>query len=272
LEGRWVFQLRAIEAHAPLNVALTIWALLYGDSDFEKSILYAVNAGFDTDCTTATVGATLGLLLGSKGIPEKWSQPIGTGVYIGMGILDIQAPKTLEELTERVLQLHGRLPAARWSSAVWEPTAESLLLTQLPCTIYLQPLNSDQQIPWANGELPREVKRAGGATWTWECATQESRRILCLARNGARLYLDGQQIHDYPTGLPYVPATHRSGEASVYWVDNPQGHHELRLELLSKDENQEAAVILTYPNRHIAPWTATDLPDAAKYPPRPERC
>ncbi len=142
---------------------------------------------------------------------------------------------------------------------------ESLDLTRLPGTIYLQPLHSDQQIPWANGELPAEVKKAGGATWTWECNTQEPRLLVCLARHGARLYMDGVQTHDYGADLLYVPATHRSGPSSRHMIDNPQqGRHTFRLELNSKAEDQEATVLLAYVNRHIAPWTSSELPHMAK--------
>lgn len=36
---------------APANVGYVILGLLYGEGDFKKSLLTAVNSGDDTDCT-----------------------------------------------------------------------------------------------------------------------------------------------------------------------------------------------------------------------------
>ncbi|MCX6984319.1 MAG: ADP-ribosylglycohydrolase family protein [Lentisphaerae bacterium] len=44
---------------APGNLGFVIIGLLYGKGDFGKSICLAANCGDDTDCTAATVGATL---------------------------------------------------------------------------------------------------------------------------------------------------------------------------------------------------------------------
>ena len=62
---------------APSNIGMIILALLYGEGDFGKTICLAVNCGEDTDCTAATSGALLDILLGIDGIEEKWKAPIG---------------------------------------------------------------------------------------------------------------------------------------------------------------------------------------------------
>jgi hypothetical protein len=91
---------------APSNVAYTVLGLLYGEGDFKKSMIYAINCGDDTDCTAATVGATLGILYGTKALPKDWCEHIGdeiVTVSIDKGtICDI--PKTCTELTERVVK------------------------------------------------------------------------------------------------------------------------------------------------------------------------
>lgn len=251
--------------HAPLNVALTLWALLYGEADFEKSILLAVNAGYDTDCTAATVGSTLGLLLGPEGIPARWIDPIGESIFVGPGIVGISAPQTLTALTERLAALPGKLQPRAWDGSFWRPAPE-IPLPGLPGTIWITPLNRDELIPWANGELPSEVKQAGGAHWTWPVGADEPREIICLAREGARLFLDGKLMIECPAGLPYVPATHRSAPGSRVQVSPGAGRHEIRLELNSQNPRQEATVILAYPNLHLCPWTASELPRAARLP------
>lgn len=252
--------------HAPLNVALTIWALLYGEGDFEKSILLAVNAGYDTDCTTATVGATLGLILGPEGIPTRWSEPIGEGVFVGPGILGINAPNTITELTKRTAALIGKLKPKEWTRSTWEQIPTTASLGSLPGTIFLSPQNNHAAVPWANGELPQEVKQAGGARWSWHLSTDEPRQIICLAREGAKLLINGQPVIECPPDLPYVPATHRSPEGSRIQVTPGAGTHEVRLELSTSNPNQEASIILAYPNMHICPWTKEELPNAASLP------
>ena len=251
--------------HAPLNVALTIWALLYGGQDFEKSILLAVNGGYDTDCTAATVGATLGFIVGVEGIPNRWIEPIGEGVFVGPGILGIDAPSTLTELTERTSALIGKLKAMPWDASIWNAEPEAVKLASLPGTIEIQS-TAGELLCWANGELPAAVKQSGGASWKWHVPSDGLREIICLAREGARLFMDGVEVLECPAGLPYVPAPHRCPEGSRVQVNPGMGTHEMRLELNSKDSRQEASVILAYPNFHLCPWTDEELPHRAVLP------
>ncbi len=61
---------------APQNIAIAILGLLFGEGDFGKSMLLAVNCGEDADCSTGTLAATLGIILGNSSLPEKWIKPI----------------------------------------------------------------------------------------------------------------------------------------------------------------------------------------------------
>lgn len=93
---------------APSNVAYAVIGLMWGKGDFKKSMLYAINCGDDTDCTAATVGATLGILGGTKAIPEDWSNHIGDRIItLALNRTGVGAtlPKTIENLTERVTSL-----------------------------------------------------------------------------------------------------------------------------------------------------------------------
>lgn len=92
---------------APANLGYVTIGLLYGEGDFKKSVLYAVNCGDDTDCTAATVGATMGILHGTKIIPNDWCEYIGDNILTcainGQHIYLL--PKTCTELTQRVTAL-----------------------------------------------------------------------------------------------------------------------------------------------------------------------
>ena len=89
---------------APANVAFTVVGLLWGKGDFGRSICIAVNCGDDTDCTGATCGAVLGIILGRSGIPQKWIEPIGEGIKtVAVNPYQLEVPETLAELTDRVI-------------------------------------------------------------------------------------------------------------------------------------------------------------------------
>ncbi len=93
---------------APENVAFTVAGWLYGEGDFEKSIVLANSLGEDTDCTAATLGATLGILLGAEKLPKKWTEPLDDRIEtmcIDLTSRGIWTPKTAAELTERIIRI-----------------------------------------------------------------------------------------------------------------------------------------------------------------------
>lgn len=92
---------------APANVAFAILGILYGEGDFKKSMITAINCGDDTDCTAATVGSILGIINGVAGIPSDWQEYIGDKIItisINMGC-DARYPLTITDLTDRVMKL-----------------------------------------------------------------------------------------------------------------------------------------------------------------------
>ena len=92
---------------APANVAYVILGLLYGEGDFKKSMILAINCGDDTDCTGATIGSIMGIMGGTAFIPKDWSEHLGDNIItvsVDKGCL-YGVPKTCTELTERVMKL-----------------------------------------------------------------------------------------------------------------------------------------------------------------------
>lgn len=87
--------------HAPMNIAFVVIGWLYGQ-DFGDALLKAVNCGRDTDCTGATLGAILGIIGGPSAIPGPWREPIGEAIKVGWGVVDLEVPADLGELTSRV--------------------------------------------------------------------------------------------------------------------------------------------------------------------------
>ncbi len=94
---------------APANVAFTMLGMLYGEGDFKRSMILAINCGDDTDCTGATLGALFGIMYGSKCIPQDWASHLGdkiVTVAVNRGSL-YGVPETCTALTERVFSQIG---------------------------------------------------------------------------------------------------------------------------------------------------------------------
>lgn len=91
----------------PENVAFLIAGWLYGEDDFGKSICLANSCGEDTDCTAGTLGAIMGIVLGAKGLPPKWTDPVNDKIAtmcIDKTSHGIWVPETVTELTDRVIR------------------------------------------------------------------------------------------------------------------------------------------------------------------------
>ncbi len=54
------------------NMGITLAALLFNGFDIVKAGMDALNCGFDTDCTCATVGAIIGLVLGGRALESLY--------------------------------------------------------------------------------------------------------------------------------------------------------------------------------------------------------
>ncbi|MBE5761284.1 MAG: ADP-ribosylglycohydrolase family protein [Clostridiales bacterium] len=93
---------------APANIGIVVLAWLYGEGDFERSICIAAGCGEDGDCTTATIGSIMGIMLGASGLPEKWLEPIGDEIKtcsLNIRTDMVKIPQDITELTDRTIKL-----------------------------------------------------------------------------------------------------------------------------------------------------------------------
>jgi ADP-ribosylglycohydrolase len=92
--------------HTISNAAIVAVGLLWGDLDFEKSVCRAVTCAFDTDCNGATVGSIIGLILGAKRMPAKWTEPIRDTLQTGIhGMHEIRLSDAAKQSCELVAKL-----------------------------------------------------------------------------------------------------------------------------------------------------------------------
>ena len=70
--------------HMVPNHALIHLALLYGEDDFQKSLMIVNTSGWDTDCNSGNVGCLLGIKNGLAGIEAgpDWRGPVADRLYL----------------------------------------------------------------------------------------------------------------------------------------------------------------------------------------------
>lgn len=115
-------------ADCVMNLGFIAFALLWGEYDFVKTILLAINCGRDTDCTAATCGAFLGIARGSKAIPADLLSRMSPELKLSETISKIHGlPRTLQELIDRTVALEERFAA-------------EIQMSEYPAYIPLQPI------------------------------------------------------------------------------------------------------------------------------------
>ncbi|MDF2986424.1 MAG: ADP-ribosylation/Crystallin [Eubacterium sp.] len=78
--------------HTIPNALIVCIALIYGETQLEKSIGIAVMAAFDTDCNGATVGSIVGMINGANALSDKWIKPLNNKLKSGVdgfGLVEI---------------------------------------------------------------------------------------------------------------------------------------------------------------------------------------
>ena len=88
--------------HVIPNTVAIVAAVLWGAGDFGRTIGLAVAAGRDTDSTGATAGSLAGAMLGSAGIPARWTAPLADTVRSSIAGFD---GASIEGLVKRTLGL-----------------------------------------------------------------------------------------------------------------------------------------------------------------------
>jgi ADP-ribosylglycohydrolase len=70
--------------HMVPNHALIILALLYGDDDFQKTLMIVNTCGWDTDCNSGNVGCIMGIKNGLEGLETgpDWRGPVADRMFL----------------------------------------------------------------------------------------------------------------------------------------------------------------------------------------------
>lgn len=103
--------------HMVPNHGLIVFSLLYGDDDFQKSLMVVNTSGWDTDCNSGNLGCLLGIKNGLAGINNgpDWRGPVADRLYLptadgGRAITD--AVTETYHIVNIARAMHDEAPAA----------------------------------------------------------------------------------------------------------------------------------------------------------------
>lgn len=223
-----------------MNLPFVIMALLMGKGDFSASVCLAVNCGRDADCTTATVGAILGIIA-PDAIDEKWLKPIGRKLVINKGITGISHPDTLDEFTDLVIDLKDRISLRRESDAgipvdvpslkisaqcgtfgPWFPQDEGKFTPKLPADT--ETIVFDGTF----GSIPAEKIPADNLfMMRFKFRLRQDRKVRIMFNSHAnnRVWIDGQYAFGRESGR-MAPSFHRCPQNQFKDMELCAGEHE----------------------------------------------
>ncbi|HMP75093.1 MAG TPA: ADP-ribosylglycohydrolase family protein [Kiritimatiellia bacterium] len=242
-----------------VNLSFILIGLLYGGGDFERSVVLAVNCGMDTDCTGATCGSLMGILLGASGLPAKWRAAGGDEVAMSPSLRALPLPATLTDLTRRTVALadafdalpDGPLPDATPETAPPVDDPRHWLVFPVPVEESMDgepasvskaardPASAQAQHAVFHSihlDLAPYVRRPGDMlyllTWLRVERTMDAQLMLC-ADTGITAWLDGRQILNYHGRRKALPAFHRTEGGATVPVRLETGRdHLLKVRLL----------------------------------------
>ncbi|GAB4454081.1 MAG: ADP-ribosylglycohydrolase family protein [Armatimonadaceae bacterium] len=84
IEEKWGYDTYGGGCHVLPNHAIIILSLLYGENDFQRSLMVANTAGWDTDCNSGNVGCLMGIKNGLEGINKSvdFRGPVADRLYL----------------------------------------------------------------------------------------------------------------------------------------------------------------------------------------------
>lgn len=90
---------------ATINSAYVLIGLLYGQSDFSRTVDIATRCGQDSDCNPATAAGILGTMLGYSNIPSEWTDNLEEVEDMNFAYTDISLNKAYEMSYNQALEV-----------------------------------------------------------------------------------------------------------------------------------------------------------------------
>ena len=216
-------------SHCLINIAFTIAALVYAEGDFLKAMVGAANFAYDADCTAATAGAVMGILMGADAIRKKYQVEFDERI-LTCGVTEDMIPfmpENINELTDWTMALHEELEKKEHKKVLEKPfrvkmRAEGQLGLQRSFAVgnfasYDEAVNAAEdcwQIHTTNSDLLTIPVEAGKkvyirATVRVPGAT-EKLRLSPDTGAPAKVWIDGKEMGGFEQRSFITPSPHRS--------------------------------------------------------------
>ncbi len=255
---------------APGNLAYVVIGLLYGEGDFLKSLIYAIDCGDDTDCTGATVGAILGIIGGTAAISDDLKEYIGDKI-VTMAI-DIShfytRPKTCTELTEMVVRT---MPLVMGENGVfteytYEADAPCVSETSFDCNgeslkyLSKNPLSTEHENHWLSSAVTFEGEPRIAPLGEISFEVTITSKIKSIYQMEIETLTPAGWSAKYPKSLAfhYITGAH---DSNFIWRPLTKNHQTFKVTITASETTKAinkvyiAATAVGYPEPLIIPIT-----------------
>ncbi|MCW3116192.1 MAG: ADP-ribosylglycohydrolase family protein, partial [Chitinophagaceae bacterium] len=220
---------------ANVNAAYVVIGLLYGSSDFTKTLEITTRCGQDADCNPSTAGGILGTVLGYNKIPAYWKMGLKEAEDIDFKYTTMSLNKVYETGLKHALQnierQGGKISGDNIIIKMQSP--QTVKFEQSFTGIY-PVLKIPVKSPDAGNEISFDFEGTGfvlkGETAQWG---SESKFVF-----HTELYVDNKLVENLP-----LPASYTTRRYELCWkYDLPKGKHFVRLKILNASRENEFRV------------------------------
>ncbi|ANH83075.1 hypothetical protein A8C56_20675 [Niabella ginsenosidivorans] len=216
---------------ATINSAYVVMALLYGNSDFGKTLEIATRAGQDADCNPSSAGGILGVVLGYDRIPDYWKKGLEGAEDIDFKYTTISLNKVYEIGYKHALENIKRNGGQYADGTV-------TILTQKPV-----PVKYEKSFPGLYPVLAKGVIIKGnelsfdfegnGFVLRGEVKKKNNQSPEYIVH--ADVFIDGKK-----TETVHLPTDFTSRKQEIAWKYLlPPGRHHVRVQVLNPDDRYE---------------------------------
>lgn len=255
--------------HCVQNIGFTALGLLYGEGKFLPSILSAIECGYDTDCTGATVGAIVGIILGGEAILAGCNMKIDERIIAGDGICNINVPANLKELTDRTIAIADIIAENEAHPSI----SKSFTLPEIPD--FKPPLKYPVIIGGSTEQIEQQLKEKTfkpNAVHCFESSLfdlshfhngnqiiigtrfhlDSQRRLFFypVCDSGIILTIDGEKVCESRGKQEFIPAPHRPVSPEAELLMQP-GEHTVIITIEACDEVPRFAWIVSDKERQL---------------------
>lgn len=203
---------------------MTLWklGLLYGESDFEKTIEISTRCGQDSDCNPSNAAAVIGVINGLSGIPDIWKsgiEPVADSLFIFTDYsFNSAVENTVKYAKQLILENGGTVTDNEVKIKVQEPVA-------LPLEISFPDVVPDYKV---------NVFEENGWSWkgNWEVLNKNQARYsdepgaeAAFTFNGTGVVIRGGWKKDGGKADVYIDGKlHRTVDTYFWWVDQEKNN------------------------------------------------